>query len=166
MGDKSLESSIAMMFLMTRQLTLQTKQVKEQKRDHLFARLTASLLRAYQTHKVTVLSRGFLRLQQVQVQLKCSKTSSLGMGYGSWRSGCLKIKGVSYCFPNCSGEESHLQHALFNLETNGRHEGVLLTNKRLLSFVNGEILPTKLSFTLSWLFFILHKCGRHEQWDH
>lgn len=83
MGDKSLESSIAMMFLMSRQFTVQTKQVKEQNRDQLFAGLIVSLLRAYQTHKVTVLSRGFLRLQQVQVQLKCSKTSSLGMGYGS-----------------------------------------------------------------------------------
>lgn len=38
------------------------------------------------------------------------------------------------------------------------HEGILLTNKKLRSFVNGENLPTKLTFTVSWLFFILHKC--------
>lgn len=103
MGDKCLESRIAMISLMSRQFTFQTKWVKEQRRDQLFAELIMSSLKAYQTRKVVVLSSGFLRLQQIQVQLKCSKPPSLGMGYGSWRSGSLKIKGVSYCFPNCSG---------------------------------------------------------------
>lgn len=133
MGDKCLESNIAMISLMSRQFTFQTKWVKEKRRSQLFAGLMVSSLQAYQTWKVVVLSRGFFRLQHILVMLKCSKTPNWGTGCGSWRPGSLKAKGVSHCFPNCSG---------------GRRPftaGVLLKNKKPQSFVNAKILPTKMS---------------------
>lgn len=136
MGDKCLESNIAMISLMSRQFTFQTKWVKEKRRSQLFAGLMVSPLRAYQTREVVVLSRGFFGLQQIQVLLKCSKNPHLEVGSGSWRPGSLKTKGGSYCFPNCSGRRKP-----FNA-------GVLLTSKKPQSFVNAKILLTKMSLHL------------------
>lgn len=136
MGDKCLESNIAMISLMSRQFTFQTKWVKEKRRSQLFAGLMVSPLWAYQTREVVVLSRGFFRLQQIQVLLKCSKNPHLEVGSGSWRPGSLKTKGGSYCFPNCSGRRKP-----FNA-------GVLLTSKKPQSFVNAKILLTKMSLHL------------------
>lgn len=136
MGDKCLESNIAMISLMSRQFTFQTKWVKEKRRSQLFAGLMVSPLRAYQTQKVVVLSRGFFRLQQIQVLLKCSKSPHLEVGSGSWRPGSLKAKGVSYCFPNCSGRRKPFK------------AGGLLTSRKPQSFVNAKILLTKMSLHL------------------
>lgn len=148
---------------MSREFTFQTKWAKEQRRDELFAGLIVSSLKAHQIPKVMVVSRGFLRLQKIQVQLKCSKTPSLGMGKGSWWSGSLKIKGVSYYFHNCSGGRKLFAACSVQPWDEWEAWRSLVNKQEAFVLCKWRNAAYKAEFYTELVIFISYKCGMNSE---